>query len=280
MLPLIKKTKNIIYALKSPNALPEINFRLRAPFFIKSPIYIVSFPKSGRTWLKAQVGRYLQQKTNLLEINIMYTPKLSIAAGLHPTFFSHDGSPIYGSHYTKMKKMRKSYKNSKVIFLVREPRDVLVSYYFHVTKRYKRFNGTLGEFIRSDLFPLQRLLTFYNIWKDNENTPLDFLLIKYEEMHSDPEMVLNKVLTFMDEKNIDYDLMHEAIMYTQFDNLQQMEKTTAIFDNASLKIDKLDTESLHIRRGKIGGYADYFTKEDLAFIDEVMNELGCSYYKK
>jgi len=274
----LKQTiRRITYAIKSPNAVPEITFRLRSPFFSKCPVYIISFPKTGRTWLKAQIGRYLQQKNQLHQINIMDTPKLSTTAGLHPTLFTHDRSPIYGVHYKKLKKTRQNYKNSKVIFMVREPKDVIVSYYFQVTKRYIRYNGTLSEFIRSDLYPLQKMLTFYNLWKKNKSVPLDYLLVKYEEMHSDPERVLEKVLKFMGENEIDYEIMREAIKYTQFENLQKLEKTSTIFDN-TLKIDKKKTNSLHMRKGKIGGYTEYLSKEDLTFIDEIINQIGCSYY--
>src|SRR3546814_2248758 len=35
-----------------------------------------------------------------------------------------------------------------IIFLIRDPRDIMVSAYFHATRHKRRFGGTIGAFLR------------------------------------------------------------------------------------------------------------------------------------
>jgi hypothetical protein len=41
-----------------------------------------------------------------------------------------------------------------------------------------------------------------------------------------------------------------------------------------------DPESYKTRRGKVGGYVDYLTAEDIAFIDQTVNEFGCPFLRQ
>ena len=51
--------------------------------------------------------------------------------------FSHGGHDDYGdSSILDMEKEIKNIKNSPIIILIRDPRDVLVSYFFKLKKEY------------------------------------------------------------------------------------------------------------------------------------------------
>src|SRR3990172_11645288 len=80
----------------------------------------------------------------------------------------------------------------KVIFLVQNVKDILVSFYFQVTKREGNYTGNISDFIRSDLYGIKKILTFYNIWHENRTVPKEFLRFRYEDMHKNPGEVLVK----------------------------------------------------------------------------------------
>ena len=70
--------------------------------------------------------------------------------------------------------------------MVRDPRDVLVSSYFQKKKRRNKYNGELFDYVHEEVGSLESLLRFYNIWARNRHIPKDFLLVRYEDMHEDP----------------------------------------------------------------------------------------------
>ena len=115
MFDLIKKAKNKFFLKKG----------------LESGVYIISFPKSGRTWLRMLLGKAVCRKYGLDENLMVNTYKLTGAAGISPVIFTHDDSSIkHGHRHDRLETDKSRYRNQKVIFLIRDPRDVIVSCYF------------------------------------------------------------------------------------------------------------------------------------------------------
>ena len=55
-------------------------------------VYIVSYPKCGRTWLRVLVGKALCEQFGFEEKRLFKTLALSRAAKILPTKFVHDGA--------------------------------------------------------------------------------------------------------------------------------------------------------------------------------------------
>src|SRR3546814_14969570 len=51
-----------------------------------------------------------------------------------------------------------------IIFLIRDPRDIMVSAYFHATRHKRRFGGTIGAFLRDRRHGLPALISYWNGW--------------------------------------------------------------------------------------------------------------------
>src|SRR3546814_12904004 len=51
-----------------------------------------------------------------------------------------------------------------IIFLIRDPRDIMVSAYFHATRHNRRFGGTIGAFLRDRGHVLPALISSWNVW--------------------------------------------------------------------------------------------------------------------
>jgi Sulfotransferase domain len=97
----------------------------------KAPrVSIVSFPKSGRTWLRVLIGKALCEQAGLDDQQIFDKDKLAEATGLPKINYTHEDSGNSGrKHYQELETDKSKYKQRKVIMLMRDPRDVLVSYY-------------------------------------------------------------------------------------------------------------------------------------------------------
>lgn len=246
-------------------------------------VFIISYPKTGRTWLRIMLGNSLILKYKLNNKMILDTLYLTKKAGLVTTVFSHGGPFLLrnSAPYYNMNFNEKFYKKKKVILLIRDIRDTLVSSYFEESKRLKIYKGSLSDFIRDKRFGVKKIVTFYNIWFINKNIPKKFLLVRYEDMHKRPIEILREVLNFINLKEIEEDILNAAVSFASFNQMKKMEEQNIFGDSILRPGEKSDNESYKVRRGKIGGYVDYFTKEDLVYIDQVVMEMGlrdCDWY--
>jgi hypothetical protein len=146
---------------------------------LDSDIYVISYPKSGRTWLRTLIGRYLSLKYNLPENRILSTEAITSKSGLAKVSFTHDESEMTAQRpHTELSRDKQKYADKKIVLMGRGIKDTLVSAYFQATKRRNIFKGTISEFIATEQFGIHKILTFYDIWAQNRHTPEAFLFIQ------------------------------------------------------------------------------------------------------
>jgi len=244
----------------------------------KTDAYIISFPKSGRTWLRILIGKSLTQKFNLPDEIMLDTYKVTSAAGILCTQMTHDNTSEREEYkYYDLPKVKSKYRDKKVIFLVRNLKDVLVSHYFHVTRREGDYTDTISDFIRSDRYGIKKILTFYNIWHENKNVPKEFMLLRYEDMHKNPGEVLARIMEFLGCSGIDDKIMRQAVEFASFNNMKKMEREGFFKHDTMVPADINDDESYKVRRGIVRGYESYLSEEDSRYIYKVIKELGCPF---
>ena len=175
---------------------------------------------------------------------------------------------------------KSNYRDTKVIFLTRDIRDILVSSYFQATKRTGQFNRHISDFIRDDRYGVKKIVTFYKSWFDHQQVPEAFMHLTYEAVHHDPSGSLKSVLQFIDFPKIDEQVIETAVSFATFDNMRKMEQQ-GIFNNERLKPgNDNDQESFKVRRGVVGGYRDYLSTADLAYFQRTVNEMGCPFLEQ
>jgi hypothetical protein len=229
------------------------------------------------------LGKFLTSAYNLPDSLILETYQLSRRAKIPPIVFSHGGPfNLYDySSYNKLQFKDKFYQDKKVIFLIRDIRDTLVSAYFQEAKRNKIYARDLASFIREDNLGAAKIISFYNLWFRNYQKCQDFLLLRYEDMRQDTKRELRRVLSFLGLKDISDQLVSQAVDYASFSNMKKLEQSQKIKDSALQAANQKDQESFKVRRGKIGGYVDYLSPDDIAYINERVKQLGiegCDWY--
>ena len=113
----------------------------------------------------------------------------------------------------------------------------------------------------------------FEIWHENRNVPRDFLLLRYEDMHRDPAGILRSLLRFMGLEHPDEQAIAAAVRYGAFENMRRLESSGS-FEHKMSPGDPDDEESYKVRKGKVGGYVDYLSPDDVAFVERVINEAG------
>ena len=246
----------------------------------RSDIIFTSFPKTGRTWFRVLLMRYYQ-----LYYDLPLDPTNFNFITLHPNapkiFFTHDFiSPIWCT-IQELSKEKKRFYGKKIVLLFRDPKDTMVSAYFQKTKRASEdknpsFNGTISEYIHSDIGGLETFLHFYKYWFDEKKNFDDFYLLNYNDFHKNQHKEFQKLLCFLGI-GLDEIKISQTIEFSSFDNMHKMEKSNEFKVDLLKPVDVNDSNSFKTRKGKVGGYVDYLTQEDIDFIDKKTEEILGSF---
>ncbi len=240
---------------------------------IDPDIYIVSYPKSGRTWLRVMLCHYLSKKYEFQEDVSLDIMKATTTANLPLTKLVHDQAyPNLGISYLDMTFNHHLYSGKGVVFLGRDIKDTLVSAYHEATKREVVFEGSISEFIRDERFGAKKIARFYQMWLENTSVPKSFLYLCYEDMHKEPAKALKSVLTFMGEREINEDAVQSAIRHGSFDNMRKIELSMTS-DSSSLRPGNInDQDSFKTRKGVVGNFIAELSSDDIKYIDDVIGE--------
>jgi hypothetical protein len=244
--------------------------------------YGVSHPKSGRTWLRAMIGRVLCGRTGLPETDLLNTRSLTAAAGL-PVLKWHHGGASLKSPCPRHDELRfdERFAGKSIIFVIRDPRDTLVSSYFQAVKRSESIAGNvgeIGEFIRSSERGLLKWIAFHNLWHDNLARLASFHLVRYEDMHAEPLAALRGVLLAMGLRDVSDDELKDGVEFARFDNLRRLEASGRLRDSALKPKDAADPDSFKVRKGQVGGYRETLSADDIAFIEDTLKRYPCPLY--
>ncbi|RJF86857.1 hypothetical protein D3874_07370 [Oleomonas cavernae] len=231
--------------------------------------FLISFPKSGRTWHRVLLGHYLCQLCGVPEQQAFQLDELSRMAGTAGLVYSHNGANFTDGIAPSRKVVAApaSWQGRRVILLVREPRDTLVSAYHHARHRDKTFDGSLHDFIRDPCTGIDKLMTARCRWYDNRALAAEFHVLSYEEMHADPAGALRSTLQWMGVTEIIDEYILKSVDFCSFEKMKIYEITN-YFDNWRLKRASGDPSGGKVREGKIGSSRRHFSDDDEAFVKE------------
>lgn len=242
--------------------------RLYTRFLISlTKYYLVSFPKCGRTWIRVFLAKYFSELYNV-PVDLGFTPLMRLHKDIPRIGFTHRGA--FTEDIMRMRQDILNMRNQSIIFLVRDPRDVVVSFFFELTKRQMKTSVALRDFIRSKTNGIERIIEYMNFWLRCRENHESFILIKYEDCRKNTQKEFVKILNFLGIDEIDSSGLKTALDYSHFDNMKKMET-----DGNLLKArDPRDPESYKVRKGKIGGYKEYLSKDDIEYVEGKIKNLN------
>ncbi len=244
---------------------------------------LVSFGKSGRTWLRVMISGFYQAKHGLGESQMIVFDNLHRKNPAIPKlFFTHDN---YLKDETGHGDSKVDYYGKKVVFLARHPGDVAVSQYFQWQHRMRDHKMLINDypskdepmsiydFVVGEKAGLPKIIDFMNLWAEEAGAVGDVLLVRYEDMKSQPHETLRRVLDFVGTPGTE-DEINSAIEYSSFENMKKMEEKRTFWLSGSRMVpkDRKNPHSFKVRRGKVGGYRDYFDEAEEAHIQKLISE--------
>jgi Sulfotransferase domain len=189
-----------------------------------SDAVLVSYPKSGSTWLRFLLAHLLTGREVDYDVIRATMPRVgrhrrapAVLPGGGRFLRTHEPlAPFYGR------------PDQPVLYLVRDARDVCVSYFNHV--RRQGFAGDLPAFV--DRF-LAGTVDGYGTWADHVHrarafgsaTEGPFLFLRYEDLRAQPVDHLAAVLAFLGV-DVDRQALAEVVAANERERMRAKEATS------------------------------------------------------
>jgi hypothetical protein len=236
-------------------------------------VFLVSYPKSGNTWTRFLAANlvYPEQQVDFSTINHL-TPDPE-AATKHELAEARRPRIIKSHAYFDPRYPR-------VIYIVRDPRDVLLSeYHFDIKRQLIDEDFPLEDYVPR--FLARKTEHNYGTWAENvgswfyvrRNSP-DFLLVRYESLLSDGMRELERIAKFLGITP-DPERLKRALEKSSADRMREMEKKQAHLWSSTKETRQ---DKPFVRAAKAGGWKVELPPVCVAVVEsawgDLMEELG------
>jgi hypothetical protein len=241
---------------------------------------VVSIPKSGRTWLRTFIAAYFCEKLGrpftLTPEQYQGVPRIIYT---HDLFEQRTKADRWDRLRGKYLIPRRERAHLPVILLARDPRDAFVSLHIQLTRRTKETPEDLkqksaSQLLRDPAFGIESIVAVMNAWLAEWSERPNFLLLRYEDLRKAPENGFRQMLGLLGERTPDETAFRKALEISEFGSMQQRESSDGFNSKILRPGDSADPESFKVRRGKIGGFADYLSSGDQAFAAAALSNLA------
>lgn len=243
----------------------------------RADVFAVSIPKCGRTWVRVFYYAYL---------SALAGREFSLNGGDFPgrpkVVFTHDRwqhrllpgwwNFIRGRHLIPLGLRQER----KIVLMVRDPRDVTLSLYFHLSKRSHAFKWTpqpLAEMLRDPKFGIAHMVELMNMWLAEWDGKPNFRLVRYEDCRADAAREFCELLEFLGLAPVDEPALAQAVDYSSFEKMQAREAEGKFKEDELSAGKRQDKDSFKTRKGKVGGFREHFSADDLEFAVREMARL-------
>ncbi|ELU07875.1 hypothetical protein CAPTEDRAFT_201426 [Capitella teleta] len=233
-----------------------------------SDVMITTYAKSGTTWMGEilyQMRRYHPEfDSQNLEDPRYILPYVEIGTDDDPIAvkcMDKMCSPrVIKTHlYYEFFKKQVEQDGLKVVFVLREPKDTLTSYYYHYCQRMFGFTGDFHQFfdlVRQDRLLGGNIFKMNRDWWQMRHLP-NVHVVRYEEMKKDCPGVVRRLGEFLgiplDQESID----------------QIVEIRGRIKDKDGVPL--MDTQKF-LRKGIVGDWKNHMTQDEVDFVDDCVRK--------
>lgn len=230
-------------------------------------VFIVSYPRSGNTWARFLIANLTYQDEAITFANI--ERKI-------PDVYKNTRRQLLQTPRPRILKSHEYFdpRYKKVIYIVRDPRDVAVSYY-HYARKYRKVE---------DGYPLERYISRfiagevdeYGSWKENVASWLatrqgseSFLLLRYEDLLEETGRELVRVESFL---GIDRspEQVARAVELSSADRMRDLEKKQA---DTWITTKKTRKDIAFVRAANSGGWRSLLPERLVAAVESAWGPL-------
>jgi hypothetical protein len=245
---------------------------------------LMSWGKSGRTWLRVMLSRAYTLRAGLpADLLLDFDNLRRRDPRLPAVFFTHNN---YLRDYTGNWQSKAHFAGMKMVLLVRDPRDVAVSQYFQWLYRMRPAKKFINDypahgaqvdawqFVSDPGCGVPRIVDYFNDWAASRDQLGELLIVRYEDMRAMPALVLQRILHFTGFFAME-DEIAQAVEFAAYDNMKKMEQEQ-FFKGSGARVrpgDRDNPESFKVRKARVGGYREHFDAQQCAQLDAMVAAL-------
>lgn len=238
-----------------------------AAWLAEADAAIVSFPKSGRTFVRAMVARLYQRRFGIDERRLLDFPTLRRAPRNVPRLlFTHAGDAMRRPGQVNIDAA--AFAHAEVVLIARHPGDVAVSRYHHLQHRSRDkarrrlAKQPLEGFVWTEQGGIPSIVAFLNAFAVLPGVTI----IDYHDFLAQPEAALRKLSDAIG-LSVDAADIANAVEFGRLDNLKKRERE-GYFTSSRLKQARAgDEASFKVRSGKSGGYRAALGPDEASRVD-------------
>ena len=245
---------------------------LKRLFPKRDDIVCISYPKSGRTWVRFAL--------NVAGADVVFK---------HGGYASRDPDDL-GYEFEGIKPQIFGKRN---IFLHRNPLDTAVSEFYQIPNRifnpehpdFERMTTRLkaenklpptdvNEFVLHPIWGIPKICKFnaahIDYFKDRKNA----YIVRYEDLRQQPETHFVELLEFCRVKDFDID---QVLADSSFENMKKIELSASPEVRKEHKLYGMkdgDENTMKVRKGKVAGYKDELSEATIAAGREICLQYG------
>ena len=187
--------------------------------------FIVSYPRSGNTWIRFLIGNLLSDNEPVTFANVERRV---------PDIYQNTAYALQASPRPRFLKSHEYFdpRYPKVIYIVRDPRDIAVSYY-HYSRKTRQLGDSdpierfVEDFVAGKVFTIGSWAENVGSWIGAKaDDPDRFLLLRYEDLLATPVVELEKIAKFLNINASDTRI-NKAVELSTAEQMQEIERKTA-----------------------------------------------------
>jgi hypothetical protein len=191
-------------------------------------VFLVSYPRSGNTWTRFLIGNLVHRDEPVTFTNV---------ESRIPEIYLFPDRVLRRLPRPRILKSHECFdpRYKKIIYIVRDPRDVAISYYHYaLKKRWIAPNYSVEQFIPRFIaaeFDVRNMWAaswsdHVRSWVSMRNGSDGFLLLRYEDMIENPEHELSRVASFLNFEATP-ERLARAVQLSSADQMRRLEKKGA-----------------------------------------------------
>ena len=229
---------------------------------------LVSYPKSGNTWMKFMLAHALTGVA--ASFDATEDAIGTIGGEMDVPTLLPGGGRILKSHEALTPGVRAP---GRVVYVVRDGRDVAVSYYHQLLRKGPQpgeFSSFLPRFVAGEVDGYGSWAAHVTSWLDGQVARDGRIsVVRYEDLLEDPPNGLRRTLEFLGA-SVDADTLEAAVEANRFEQMRRRETESAFHEEQG--------DRFFVRRGVSGEWRETFSETDSALFDRacgtVLERLG------